>query len=71
MLCQRCRSAMTFERFRNEAQGGSAWSYRGWRCIFCGNIVDPVILANRTLDPNRDIWVWPEPRSDSAGREAA
>lgn len=24
-----------------------AWFYPGWRCVYCGEIVDTVILTNR------------------------
>lgn len=24
-------------------------SFTGWRCIICGEILDPIILQNRTL----------------------
>jgi len=24
-----------------------AWFYPGWRCVHCGEIIDPLILRNR------------------------
>jgi hypothetical protein len=42
MRCQRCGGRMTYEKFY-----GSAEEFFGWRCIFCGEIVDTVILENR------------------------
>jgi len=23
------------------------WSFQGWRCLCCGNILDPVIIRNQ------------------------
>ena len=45
MTCNRCKSPMSMEIFYGNG-GGETFS--GWRCIFCGEIVDPLILENRT-----------------------
>ena len=29
----------------------SVSSFTGWRCVICGEILDPIILQNRTLHP--------------------
>ncbi|MCJ7641690.1 MAG: hypothetical protein MUO29_07350 [Desulfobacterales bacterium] len=42
MRCQRCGGVMTYEKFY-----GNCEDFSGWRCILCGEIVDPVILENR------------------------
>jgi hypothetical protein len=42
MKCHRCGGAMVFERFY-----GTSDQFSGWRCILCGEIVDPVIFENR------------------------
>ncbi len=42
MKCSRCGGAMVFEKFY-----GTSEEFFGWRCIFCGEIVDQVILENR------------------------
>jgi hypothetical protein len=42
MKCHRCGGAMVFERFY-----GASDQFSGWRCILCGEIVDPVIFENR------------------------
>ncbi len=42
MRCDRCGSVMTYEQF-----SGGQERFWGWRCIFCGEIVDEVILENR------------------------
>ena len=47
MKCHRCGGVMVFEKFY-----GNSEEFLGWRCIFCGEIVDQVILENR-LDQKR------------------
>ena len=42
MKCGRCGRAMAYEQFF-----GNQEHFLGWRCIFCGEIVDDVILENR------------------------
>lgn len=46
MKCVRCGGAMNFEEFVN-SDNRSYWSYRGWRCLYCGDIIDPLILQHR------------------------
>ncbi len=42
MKCDRCGSTMVHEQFVGDQE-----RFWGWRCIFCGEIVDDVILENR------------------------
>jgi hypothetical protein len=42
MKCNRCGRAMVYEQFFGDQE-----RFWGWRCIFCGEIVDDVILENR------------------------
>ena len=42
MKCDRCGRTMAYEQFTGEQE-----RFWGWRCIFCGEIVDDVILENR------------------------
>ncbi|MFB3884231.1 MAG: hypothetical protein ACE144_03320 [Thermodesulfobacteriota bacterium] len=42
MKCYRCSKHMVYEKFY-----GYQENFWGWRCIFCGEIVDHVILENR------------------------
>jgi hypothetical protein len=42
--CLRCRGAMVYDKFY-----GSYEQFWGWKCLICGEIVDPVILENRQL----------------------
>ncbi len=42
MKCYRCGGFMVYEKFF-----GISEDFFGWRCIFCGEIVDNVIIENR------------------------
>jgi len=42
--CHRCRGAMVYNKFY-----GLQEQFWGWKCLICGEIVDPVILENRQL----------------------
>ena len=42
MKCHRCGGVMVYERFY-----GLCEQFSGWRCILCGEIIDPVIFENR------------------------
>ena len=44
MKCHRCRGVMVYDKFY-----GSQEQFWGWKCLICGEIVDPVILENREL----------------------
>ncbi len=44
MKCNRCGGLMVYERFLSQ----EAEDFSGWRCVACGEIVDEVILKNRT-----------------------
>ncbi len=42
MICPRCKARMIWQKFY--AIGDS---FYGWRCVVCGEVIDPVILENR------------------------
>ena len=42
MKCHRCGGKMVYQKFY-----GKEGQFYGWRCIFCGEIVDEVITENR------------------------
>lgn len=42
MICPRCKKKMHYEKFY--CIQGSYWA---WHCIFCGEIIDPLIARNR------------------------
>ena len=47
MSCPRCRGLMVPDRFADFFHDGGYVSFTGWRCLCCGNILDPVILRNQ------------------------
>jgi DNA-directed RNA polymerase subunit RPC12/RpoP len=40
--CPRCNGAMVYERFQDMLD-----LFYAWRCLNCGEIVDPVVARNR------------------------
>ena len=50
MECVRCQGLMVPDRFVDLVESGEA-EFGGWRCLVCGNITDPVIVANRQHRP--------------------
>jgi hypothetical protein len=44
MKCDRCGGLMIYERFPSQ----EVEDFSGWRCVACEEIVDEVILKNRT-----------------------
>jgi hypothetical protein len=49
MKCDRCGGLRLWSHFANLGSAVGAWAYDGWRCMNCGDIVDAVILENRSL----------------------
>ena len=47
MSCPRCQGLMVPEHFFDLSYDGGCGRFDGWRCLCCGNILDPVILSNR------------------------
>ncbi len=47
MTCPRCEGHMNPERFYDFLDGSGNYEFVGWRCVNCGEIVDPVIAAHR------------------------
>ena len=51
MGCPRCHNLMVEETFVDLQVSPSVSSFTGWRCMSCGEILDPIILQNRTRHP--------------------
>lgn len=51
MNCRRCHGFMVEERFEDLRGDPHDISFYGWRCVCCGDIVDPVIIRNRLIGP--------------------
>jgi len=47
MPCPRCGGVMSREQFISREGGSTAQPYEGWRCLSCGEVIDPLILLNR------------------------
>jgi hypothetical protein len=47
MKCPRCAGWMSHESFEDLRDDTGVLSFTGWRCLFCGEIIDPLILENR------------------------
>ncbi len=58
MHCERCHALMVEEVFGDARADTWMKEFRGWRCPVCGNVLDPVILANRSalsMDPRNGV----------------
>src|SRR5512147_1654872 len=51
MGCPRCHNLMVEETFVDQKASLTVSSFTGWRCPICGEILDPIILQNRTRHP--------------------
>ena len=47
MNCTRCNGVMALERFCDLYDETGELCFMGWRCITCGEVIDPVIVRNR------------------------
>ncbi len=47
MRCMRCRGLMVRDQFYDMLDDSGYLSFYGWRCVCCGNVLDPLILKNR------------------------
>ena len=46
MRCQRCHGLMVVDHFIDMEETGGLWM-RAWRCVACGEVVDPRIMRHR------------------------
>jgi hypothetical protein len=46
MTCQRCEGLMVREGYDDLELGSGGYEISSWRCLNCGAIVDPVIMAH-------------------------
>lgn len=45
--CPRCQGFMVLERYEDWGSTTTAQAFLAWDCVQCGEVIDPVILANR------------------------
>ena len=48
MTCERCGGLMVPYRFPDISEGREKLYCEAWRCVNCGDVVDLVMLRNRT-----------------------
>ncbi len=48
MECPRCTGLMVFENFLSKTESDSVYGYDCWRCVVCGEVLDEIILKNRS-----------------------
>lgn len=49
MKCPRCKGLMLEDWFQDIQDEAGKMSFEGYRCLACGEVVDAVILKNRSL----------------------
>ncbi len=54
MTCQRCGGMMIIDLCCDMLDGTGELCVEVWRCLLCGEIIDPVIVANRANPPEPD-----------------
>ena len=54
MTCHRCNGLMVRERYDDLELGSAENVIPSWRCLNCGAIVDPVILAHHHTSDKTD-----------------
>jgi hypothetical protein len=66
MECARCHGFMVVGRFVDLGTSG-VMEFTGWRCVACGNISDPIIIANRQATRVRSLDASHATRHDPYG----
>ena len=47
MTCIRCDGLMVMDRFDDVRDDTGHYNFHAWRCLVCGEVIDPVIISNR------------------------
>lgn len=65
MDCQRCQGRMIRDSFVDLRDDTGQMAFSGWRCLNCGEVIDPVVLTHRIEAPivpyrgrTRDRRLW-------------
>lgn len=51
MDCPRCQGPMISQHYEDLLDDTGQFGITAWRCMLCGEVTDPVILANRVNRP--------------------
>ena len=49
MQCPRCRGLLVLDTFYDLLDDTGHLRFSGWRCVCCGNVVDPLIVRNQRV----------------------
>ena len=49
MQCARCHGFMVTDNLIDTLESSIPMWMKGWRCVSCGNVVDPLILKHRMI----------------------
>jgi hypothetical protein len=58
--CARCGGNMVHESFFGQSE-----HFSGLKCVFCGEVIDPVILQNRELMKAGHVIILPKERREA------
>lgn len=65
MGCRRCEGLMIRDSFLDLRDDTGRLEFEGWRCLNCGEVIDPVVLTHRIGTPEgpyrsrtRDRRMW-------------
>ncbi len=52
-----CRGLMVFENLLSKTESDAVYGFDGWRCVVCGEVLDWIILKNRSrvVEPDREM----------------
>ena len=53
MQCARCDGLMVADNLIDMQESSIPMWMRGWRCVSCGNIIDPLIQKHRMIQQTR------------------
>ncbi|MDE3035744.1 MAG: hypothetical protein KGJ14_07195 [Nitrospirota bacterium] len=53
MRCPRCRQLMVVDHFTDMQLGGGPLWLRAWRCVSCGEVIEPGIARQRLAQRSR------------------
>jgi len=68
MKCDKCGGMMTSDYMLDLRDDTGAYGFEPWRCMLCGEVTDPVILANRQAQDQGDA---PQPSKQRKRRHSA
>lgn len=71
MRCSKCAGLMVSDHMIDIRESSLPMWRRGWRCVACGNIVDPLILRHRMIQEAGATRLLSIPASEATYRKPA